>query len=261
MSARHTMTRLLRGFSPPSVARRAGLRVAFCRLAGSLLLVGTAEAADVETLLERMRATMLPPVRMQAAFTFEIQDDAGDTSRWAGRLERDGATGAIRMRFESPRDLKGVVFTAAQAREGTDTITIYLPSVRRTRTIQQNFRGVPFLGSDFNYEDLGLEQLQFQSHRIVGEGDVGGRPCDRVESRPTRSWWYGRIVRCIDREDFLPRHTEYVDVAGLPYKARTLEDVRVVDSHPTAMRTRMRVVPDESESTITLSDVAYGAAR
>jgi hypothetical protein len=226
-------------------------------LAGGLIAASSAAAADVEALLERMRAAMRPPAHMEADFTFEVQDDAGDTARWGGHIERDGVKRSIRMRFESPRDLNGVVFTATRAPEGLDTATLYLPFVRRTRTIQRNFRGVPFLGSDFNYEDLGLEQLKFQSHRLVGEGDVGGRVCDRVESRPSKSWWYGRIVRCIDRQDFLPRRTEYFDTAGLPYKVRSLEDVRTIGSYPTALRTRMRVVPDESESTIVLADVEY----
>jgi hypothetical protein len=228
-----------------------------------LLLAGVdARAADdVGTLLERMRAALMPPTRMQSAFVMEVEDDEGNTVRWAGRLERDGHAPSVRMTFESPPDLRGVVYTATGARNGLDSATIYLPFVRRTRTIQRDFRGVPFLGSDFNYEDLGLEQLNFRAHALAGDGEVGGRPCRRIESRPAESWWYGRIVRCIDAEDHLPRRTEYFDPAGLPYKVRTLEDVRTIDGHPTALRIRMRVVPDESESTLALSEVEYGSAR
>lgn len=231
-----------------------------CALLACLTLVGGADAADVERVLERMRVAILPPARMEARFVFEVEDDAGASSRWTGRVERDGVERAMRMRFDSPSDIDGVVFTAKREPGRFDTATIYLPTVRRTRTIKQNFRGVPFLGSDFNYEDLGLEQLQFQSHRLVGEGEVDGRPCDRVESRPSQSWWYGMIVRCIDREDFLPRRTEYFDSGGRLYKVRTLEDVRDVDGHPTPFRIRMRVLPDESETVITRSEVDYGSA-
>lgn len=241
-------------------AVRAALRTTFAVLVATLGAAADAHAADVETLLERMRAALMPPAVMTAGFTFEIEDDAGDTARWTGRLRRDGVARAIEMRFESPRDLAGVLFTAKQVPGSLDEASIYLPSVRRTRTIKQNFRGVPFLGSDFNYEDLGLEQLQFASHRLAGSGEVDGRPCRRVESQPSGSWWYGRIVRCIDDQDFLPRRTEYFDVAGVAYKIRTLDDVRVVDGQATARRIRMEVVPDQSESTITLADVAYGEA-
>jgi hypothetical protein len=239
---------------------RALFRAAACLIVWAAT-GGIARGADVEALLERMRAALLPAARMEAAFVFEIEDDAGDTVRWTGELERDGDARTLRMRFQSPRDLAGLVFTASQAREGLDTLTLYLPSVRRTRTIKQNLRGTSFLGSDFNYEDVGLEQLQYQSHRLAGEGDVDGRPCTRVESKPSQSLWYGRIVRCIDREDYLPRHTEYFDPAGLPYKVRTLEDVETIATHPTALRIRMRVVPDESESRIALSDVEYESTR
>jgi len=57
------------------------------------------------------------------------------------------------------------------------------------------------------------------------------------------------------------RRTEYFDPAGLPYKVRTLEDVRTIDGHPTALRMRMRIVPDESESTLALSQVEYESVR
>jgi hypothetical protein len=78
-----------------------------------------------------------------------------------------------------------------------------------------------------------------------------------VETVPKENWWYSRIVRCIDREDYVPRRTEYFDGAGELFKIRTFDQIQTISGHPTPLRLRMDTVPAGTSSTITLSGVTY----
>ena len=223
-----------------------------------VLVASSAHAADAEKLLDRMWAALVPRAHLHGRFTLEIDNGKGWSGKWSGRIERaGGAEPWTRLDLDSPSDLRGIQLMVQRSREDVDEIHVFLPSVRRVRTIYGNMRGESFLGTDFNYEDLGFEQLDARAHRIVGEDEVDGRPCDRVETIPVENWWYGRIVRCIDREDYVPRRTEYFDDAGELLKIRTFDQVHTIGGHPTPLRLRMETVPAGTSSTITLSGVTY----
>jgi hypothetical protein len=149
------------------------------------------------------------------------------------------------------------VVTVQRTDGARDRTRIYLPFVRRVREIESDMRGESFLGTDFNFEDLGLEELEFHEQALRGEEEFQGRACYRMESVPDRSWWYGRIVRCVDKKDYLPRLTQYYDPAGLLYKVRTFERVETIDGHPTPVDVLMEVIPGRTSSRLVLRDVEY----
>jgi hypothetical protein len=141
--------------------------------------------------------------------------------------------------------------------DGVTHTSIYLPAIRRVRDLQGDMRGESFLGTDFNYEDLGFESVAFQQHALRGEGHAHGRDCYLVESIPDHGWWYGKILRCIDTETYLPLHTEYHDRSGVLWKVRTLDVVEMISSYPTPTQMTMRTVPTGTSTRITLRGVAY----
>jgi len=118
-------------------------------------------------------------------------------------------------------------------------------------------RGESFLGTDFNYEDLAFESIAFQQHALRGDGHAQGRDCYLVESIPDHGWWYGKLMRCIDKETYLPLRTEYFDRSGILWKVRTLDVVETIGSYPTPTQITMRTVPTGTSTRITLRDVAY----
>src|SRR5262249_41063978 len=60
-----------------------------------------------------------------------------------------------------------------------------------------------------------------------------------------------------DREDYVPRRTEYFNTAGDLLKIRTFDQVHTIGGHPTPLVLRMETVPAGASSTITLSGVTY----
>jgi hypothetical protein len=223
-----------------------------------LLLPHRAAAADVIDVLARMRRAVEPGGDLRAGVELVMTNPHGERVAWQGEFYRiDGANPRKRLVLESPPDLRGVSITVQRLDTGADRYRISLPFVRRVREIEADQRGEPFLGTDFNYEDLGLEELEFKQHALRGEDRVGRRPCYRVESIPARSWWYGRIVRCIDKKDWLPRRTEYYDPSGLLYKVRTFDRVETITGHPTPVEITMEVVPAHTSTRLILHEVEY----
>lgn len=216
---------------------------------------GAALAVDVTDVLARTRAATEPGKDMRADVVFTITNERGDVVKWTGHLyRRNGVAPRLRLVFDEPLDLRGTEVSVARGDDGASRTRIYLPSLRRVRAIDSDMRGESFLGTDFNYEDLGLQQLDYQQHRLE---DVADATCYHIESIPNRGWWYGRIDRCIDKKDYLPRRTEYYDKSGVLWKVRTLDEVKKIGGHPTATEITMQTVPQRTSTTITLSAVQY----
>lgn len=218
-------------------------------------------AMDVTEALHRMRQASFAGKDMRAKFTFDIANAKGENVRWAGQyFRRNVPDERVRLSFDSPADLKGTEVSIVGAAQGGEShARVYLPSIRRVREISGDMRGESFLGTDFNYEDLGLQPLEFQQHALTEAKDPEGRDCYRIESTLQHGWWYGRIVRWIDRTTFLPLRTEYYDRSGVLWKLRTLGKIQTIGSYPTATEITMETVPTKTSTRITLSDITYDA--
>jgi hypothetical protein len=218
-----------------------------------------AQAQDVTMIVTRMREAVMAGTDMRADFTMDMSNENGEVSRWAGQyFRRAGAEGGIRMIFDSPLDLRGTEITARIGTDGADHLRIFVPSLRRTRDVQGDARGESFLGTDFNYEDLGLEQLADAENVLGDDGKFGGRACFTVVSKPRQGWWYGKVVRCIDKKTFLPLKTEYFDRNGVSWKIATIDAVETIGGNPTATHVTMRTIPTGTATALSLTKVTYG---
>jgi hypothetical protein len=219
---------------------------------------GAAFAADVSHVLGRMRQAPEPGKDMRATVEFAIANRGGESVRWAGSYYRkSGSDARTRLVFDSPADLRGTAITVRRAADGATHTSTYLPAIRRVRDLQGDMRGESFLGTDFNYEDLGFEPFAFQQHALRGAGHAQDRDCYLIESIPADGWWYGKILRYVDKETYLPLRTEYYDRSGILWKVRTLDAVETIGSYPSPTEITMRTVPTGTSTRITLRDVAY----
>lgn len=221
---------------------------------------GPATAAmDVSEVLQRSREATFAGKDMSATFTFDIANSKGESVRWTGHyFRRSSPDERIRLSFEAPADLKGTEVSVASSK-GEGRVRVYVPSLRRVREITGDMRGESFFGTDFNYEDLGFQPIDYSQHTMSEAKDPSGRDCYRIESTPQHGWWYGRIVRFVDHTNFLPLRTEYYDRSGVLWKVRTLGSIQTIAKYPTATEITMETVPTQTSTRITLSDIKYDA--
>ena len=234
--------------------RRPSLGLAvFCVV--TLLPFTVAIGDEAEGILQKMQKAVEPGKDMRATFEMGVTNSSGTTVAWSGEYYRK--PDKKRVVFLAPIDIKGVDLIVQRKPDGANLFKLFLPSLRRLRTIESDVRGEAFFGTDFNFEDLGFEQLSYTRHKILGEDNVGGRACYKVESIPEKGWWYGRIVRCVDKQDYLPRRTEYFAPNGELFKQRTFEKVETVQSYPTPMEIVMRTVPAKTQTRLRFGEVKY----
>jgi outer membrane lipoprotein-sorting protein len=244
--------------SEGSAMKRAVLVLVFAALWVGFVLPTAARGVDVATLVGDVAKASAPGKDMRANFEFAMTNAKGETVVWTGRYYRRSVPDQrMRLVFDAPIDLRGTEVAVRPGAGRASETSIYLPSLRRVRELTADMRGESFLGTDFNYEDLGLQQLDFQQHSVTTERDREGRDCYRLESVPERGWWYGRIVRCVDRKTLLPLRTEYYDRSGELWKVRILSGIQTIKSYPTATQITMQTLPTRTLTRITLSDIEY----
>ena len=146
---------------------------------------GAVEANDAMRILQDMRRAIEPAKDMRAELDVEMTNTDGESVHWTGKLYRRGGTDArMRLVFESPLDLRGTEVATSRTVDGMNHTRIYLPALRRVRDLEGDARGEAFLGTDFNYEDIGLESLRPEESDVHGEDKIDGRACYRLSSRP-----------------------------------------------------------------------------
>ena len=221
-----------------------------------LTVPAAVRATDVSDVLARMRQAVAPGKDMRATVVFVMSNAKGENVRWTGHLyRRSHEQPGMRLTFDDPVDLRG---TEVQVRgaDGNTQTRLYLPSIRRVRDLQADMRGESFLGTDFNYEDLALQDLTFQRQTLV-TGDGKDPDCIWVESIPERGWWCGKMLRCISKQTYLPRRTEYYSRDGTLWKVRTFDSVKEIGGFPTATEIATKTVPLGTSTRIILTDVQY----
>jgi len=237
---------------------RRAFALAFAFVTITIGWVSLATALDVTQVIDRVRSVTSPGKDMRASFDFEMVNAKGESVHWKGSYYRRSAPDErVRLVIDSPADLRGTEVTVASGSDGLAHQRLYVPSLRRVRDLRADMRGESFLGTDFNYEDLGFQHLDFQQQSLVEGKDPEGRDCFLLESVPQSGWWYGRIKYCVDRKTYLPLRTEYYDRAGVLWKIRTLEGIKTIKSYPTPTVITMQTVPARTLTRITLSDVQY----
>ena len=99
------------------------------------------------------------------------------------RSHDDMRNNRFRMEILSPRKTKGTIFLKVD-----NILSMYLPKLKRRINISPAMMQDPWMGSDFNNQDL-LETdslIDDYVHRIVGREDKGDQDVIIIESTPTQ---------------------------------------------------------------------------
>jgi outer membrane lipoprotein-sorting protein len=150
------------------------------------------------------------------------------------KLYDNGETEKRLIRFLSPADVKGTGLLTFDYENKDDDMWLFMPALRKTRRIVSTEKAKNFMGSEFTYADMTPPILEDFTYEILGEEDVGGTSCWKVEMIPVdddvadETGFSKRIIH-IAKQDFVFRRAVYFDLDGELHKELTVENVREID--------------------------------
>ncbi|MEE2744828.1 MAG: outer membrane lipoprotein-sorting protein, partial [Bdellovibrionota bacterium] len=102
-----------------------------------------------------------------------ILEDAHGTKikrRMKGKImETKGDGDKSISQFLLPADVKGTMMLTWTHKKKDDDQWLFLPSIKRTKRISSSNKSASFMGSEFSYEDLGSQEVEKYSHKLLKE--------------------------------------------------------------------------------------------
>lgn len=191
--------------------------VIWCAAAAALGAEGTPTA---EQLLDRMDKNMtFEARRTRTVMTVEGRRTRSFEMVSYGRGEEDAA-----VEYVAPARDKGTKMLKLG-----DELWMYLPGADRVQKISGHMLRQGMMGSDVSYEDMmaSRELRKRYSAKVVGEEDVDGRPCWKLElTASDASVSYPRRVSWIDKERYIPLKQELYALSGMLLKTWTMSEVK-----------------------------------
>ncbi len=173
------------------------------------------------------------------------------------RVWDDPVHDRARLELRKPRKARGTQFLKVDGR-----LSMYLPKLRRQIAISPAMMQDPWMGSDFNNQDL-LEAsalIDQYRHQIVGEEKADGHTVYTIESlpKPDAPATWSRLIQRV-RDDGLPLQIDFYCKAGhLKRRLRFLAP-RTFDGHLVPARWRMEPQKDKRQYTeIELRELHFG---
>ncbi len=127
------------------------------------------------------------------------------------------------------------------------------------RRITANDKRSSFVGSDFSYEDVSGREVEEDTHTLLREEMLDGRPVYVVRSVPNDpdSVDFSHKIAWIDTEQFVLRREEYYDKRDELHKVFTADEVQPVQDFWTSVKRTMKNVQNGHRTEVTLLAVDY----
>lgn len=154
---------------------------------------------------------------MQADLRMVLISKRGDTSERELRmkvLEGDGKSEGDKslMIFETPRDVRGTALLTWSYKQKDDDQWLYLPALRRVKTIASRNKSGPFMGSEFAYEDMRPQEVEKYSYKYLRNEACGELECFVIERYPVDEYsGYTKQIVWIDTTAYRTWKVEYHD--------------------------------------------------
>jgi len=163
------------------------------------------------------------------------------------------------MYFRSPADVRGTAFLVWKEPGRDADRWLFVPALNLVQRIAARDAESSFVGSDFSYEDVSGRPLAADTHQLLREESLNGKPCYVIESVPKNRAGFTRKLAWIDRTTFLPLKEEYYDAQQQLARVFSADEVREVDGIPTIVKRTMKNVKSGHHTAVEFRDVRYHA--
>jgi hypothetical protein len=145
------------------------------------------------------------------------------------------------MYFHQPSDVKDMTFMVYKYPARDDDRWLFIPALNMVRRLAARDSRSSFVGSDFTYEDVSGRDIEDDTHEMVKEEALDGRPCSVIKSTPKAGDTdYVYKLSWIEKKTSLPLKEEYYDSKGELYRVFTADEVKDVSGVPTITKRTMK---------------------
>lgn len=146
-------------------------------------------------------------------------------------LERNAAEDYSLIQFVEPPDVRGTGLLTWQNPKSDDRQWLYLPELRRVKTIASKNKSGSFMGSEFAYEDISGNTLEKFTYKLVGEEKWNGEDCWVLEKIPAYpNSGYTKVKTWVAKSDDLVRKQEFTDRKHALLKTQTFKGWKTYES-------------------------------
>jgi outer membrane lipoprotein-sorting protein len=164
------------------------------------------------------------------------------------------------IRYLEPRRVKD---QAVLMLNNADDIWMFFPRTQRVRKLATHAKKQKMQGSDFSYEDMGSGDAfieDYVSKRLEDEKSEG-YDCYKLEltRKPESDLSYSRLIIWVIKENFVPIAIDYYDDKDPSRRVKRLvqSDIRVIDDIPTAMKSVMFDLNDNTQTELEMLEVKF----
>lgn len=129
--------------------------------------------------------------------------------------------------FLIPTETKGTKFLMIQNPSGPDTMMIFIPDLKRVRTISTSQSREQYMGTDFAFSDLEDLDPNIGTHKVAGVEQIDGQDCFKLESEldPKTGGGYSKQINWFRKDNYIAVKTDYYDKDGNLKKVRTVPEL------------------------------------
>jgi len=165
--------------------------------------------------------------------------------------------------FEAPADIRGtgLLIWGYTDPQKDDDRWLYLPALKKVRRIAGESKDEYFMGTDFTYDDIGGREVDQDMHKLLGQEDVDGVKCYKLESVPVnKNDMYGKKIAWVIPEKWVVARVEFYDKKGVLMKELKASDVRNVNGIWTAFVMRMDNYLEKHQTVLEIKEIKYNQA-
>jgi len=239
----------------------------------TFLLLGVMIIVPAISLCELTGTQIMQKVEDQQSFASQLSktkmtliDKRGKTrERELVRYSKDysGAQGIdakTLILFEYPADIRGtgLLLWSYQDVEKDDDRWLYLPALKRIRRIVGESKNDYFMGTDFTYDDMGDRKVEEDTHTLLGQEEIDGQLCYKVESIPVdEEDMYSRKISWILPDKWLMTRVEFYEKDKELLKILTASQHSEVDGIWTSFYLHMENLKENHQTVIEVSETQF----
>lgn len=140
---------------------------------------------------------------------------------------------------------KGIVFL----KRGKE-VWNWMPALERTIKLPPSMMSQSWMGTDFTNDDLVKESsiVNDYTHSNIGDTVIDNRNCYiiKMEPKPEAAVVWGKLIVCIDKQEYLELHTRFYDENGNLINTMNAFDVKMMDGR--LIPTRFEMIPADKKN-------------